>query len=477
MKRLILIVILAIGVTSCVVKPYKALSTQQLELDSIYRYATDTSRNIAQTPWRDIFHSVELQELIDTVLAGNFDVRVSMLRVEQSYSMLRSSRAQIAPSFGLGVDYSGNSSVSTSTWDFAKMNSLLGASLSMNWEIDIWGKLKAGKDAAISSFWSSQQAYIAARQSLIAATATAYYNLAALDAKRLVILEAIENREAYLETTIALKEASKVNEVAVQQAISQLQDVRAALPSVEMAIATAESSLALLAGKTTLEIPRTVRLRDVNNSIDIATGTPAQLLSFRPDVRAAEMTFREKYYLEGAARAAMYPSLTLGGSVGVLDILSAHSIALNLLSGLTQPLFNGRKLRSAQEVAKAEAEIAKLEFQNTLFTALTEVNDAVISIKSYDSIVKHQKVQLKALRNAYEYSEELLLSGYATYLDVLVAQTSVYDLELTIIDSYLSAVTSRVELYRALGGGGEENNEGAVPEGALKNDPAINKKK
>lgn len=431
-----------VALSSCIVKPYKTPSAEQIKLDSLYRYATDTSHNVAQTPWRKIFNNQPLQNLIDTVLANNFDYQIALLRVEQGYSKLRAARASIAPSVNAEASYG---------------NGIAGsAGIGFSWEIDLWGKLYAGKESAKADFWQTEQAAIATRQSLIAATASSYYQLLALAAKRRVVLETIENRTQYLATTRLLKEAGKVNEVAVQQAIAQLAEVKAALPQMEMSIGMTENAISLLAGRGTLAIKMEVDYNLSNEDITVATGYPAQLLAFRPDVRAAEQNYRSKHYLHMAARAALYPSLTLSADASIVNIFSAQSMVFNALAGLTAPIFNGRKLRANKEIAQAEAKIAEIQFRNSVFTAVREVNDAMITVRSNDARTKSQIVQLAALKNAYQYSEELFINGYATYLDVLVAQTGVYNAQMGLIDTYLNSLTSRIDLYRALGGGADD---------------------
>lgn len=472
MRKLFIVLLTISLATSCVVKPFQPPTAQQLEIKQKYRYLSDTSANIAQTPWREVFTTPALQALIDTVLVGNFDYRTSVLRVEQSYSMLRSARAQIAPSFGAGGQYMPTYQFDAKPNQMSYTNQL---TLGLSWEIDLWGKLYAGKESSKASFWQTEAAAVATRQTLISAVATAYYQLVALDAKVEVIKDAIANRSQYLETTKALKESAKVNEVAVQQAEAQLAEVQAALPKAQMAIATTENAIALLAGQTEIQITRGTDIRTPAKGINLLTGTPAQLLSFRPDVKVAEMNYRSKHYLHMAARAALYPSLTLSLDGGILGIASAHSIILNGIAGLTAPIFQGRKLRSQKESAQVEAKIAEIGFKEVVFTAVTEVNNALVSIDSYDKILSHQTVQLQSLRKAYEFSGDLFMSGYANYIDLLIAQTSVFNIEISIIDSYLSTINARIELFRALGGG----SEGAeiLPATILKNDPVIKNSK
>lgn len=457
MNRILIIIISAIALTSCIVQPYKAATAEQIKLDSLYRYATDTSHNVGQTPWREIFTNKGLQDLIDTVLSNNFDYQIALLRVEQGYSTLRAARASIAPSVSAQAGYS--------------MEIGANAGLGLNWEIDLWGKLYAGKESAKSVFWQSEQMALASRQSLIAATASAYYQLIALNAKRRVVIETIENRTVYLATTRLLKEAGKVNEVAVQQAISQLAEVNAALPEIEMAIGKAENAIALLAGRSTININQEIDFRFANADITTAAGYPAQLLAFRPDVKAAEQNYRSKHFLHMAARAALYPSLSISADASLINIFSAQSLVLNSLAGLTAPLFNGRKLRANKEVAQAEAKISELQFRNTLFTAVGEVNDAMITVRSSDARTKSQAIQLAALKKAYQYSEELFINGYATYLDVLVAQTGVYNAQMGLIDTQLNSLVARITLYRALGGGAED--AAVLPANVCDHDPVI----
>ncbi len=453
MKKITYILVIMFFATSCVVKPFEQKTPKQLELDSQYQAMCDTTQNIAQESWREIFTEPELQNLIDSALHSNFDYQSSLLRVEQSYAMLRSARAQMAPTLNLGANYQGSSLITDNTGKSTTYSDNLSASLNLGWELDLWGKLYAGKEAQIADFWASTEAAAATAQSLIAATAAAYYELLALREKEKVVQNAIDNRTEYVNTTKDLKESGKVNEVAVQQAVAQLSEAQATLPQIRTAQATTLSALALLCGKTTLELELNSDIHHGITTIEIQSGTPVQLLSFRPDVRAAEMNYRAKHYLEQVARAALYPSLSIGAGVSLTEITTLQSLIFNTVGGLTQPIFNGRQLRSQREIARAEAKIAEISFQQTLFEAVVEVNNAVIIIANNDEILEYQKVQLGALRNAYEYSGDLFLSGYANYLDVLVAQTNVFNAELSIVDTYLNYVTSRIELYRAVGGG------------------------
>ncbi|MCL1938379.1 MAG: TolC family protein, partial [Candidatus Azobacteroides sp.] len=188
-------------------------------------------------------------------------------------------------------------------------------------------------------------------------------------------------------------------------------------------------------------------------------GVPAQLLSNRPDVQAAEFALRAAHEEFNAARAAMYPQLTLTGSVGP-DAKGLSnwfnmpgSLLWNVVAGLTQPIFNGRTLKTQKEVARLEEDATFISFKQTLLNAGNEVSNALAAIRFVAQQSDYQKEQVDALKKAYEFSQELLVNGYATYLDVLSAQTSVLSSELSLYSTYNTIIQQKIILYRALGGG------------------------
>lgn len=468
MKKIIFLIATTVLISSCVVKPFETEGLKDLALKEQYKELTDSTNNIAQTPWKEVFTDKNLQTYIDTVLAGNLDYRVALLRVDQSYALLRSSRASIAPSLAGYAGYGSTTNFNTGVTTKPDLD----LALSMDWEIDIWGKLYAEKESYKSLFWQTQEAAIAVRQSLIAAAATAYFQLVGFDAKLDVIEQNIESRRAYVETTKELKKSGRVNEVAVQQSIAQLKLAEGALTTIMLALEQAENAAALLTGSNNYKVVRDYDLRNPKSAVTLSEGVPVQLLSYRSDVRASEMNYRSKHYLYMASRASLYPSLAISADLTCASVFSAHTLILDALASLTAPIFQGRKLRAAKESAEVEAKVAEIEFKQTLYTAVMEVNNAMGSVKSYDVLLKNQLEQFEALSKAYDYSDELFLSGYATYLDVLVAQTSLYDIEVSAVDAFLNCILSRIELFRALGGGSDDT-ASVLPTSVIANDPAV----
>jgi outer membrane protein TolC len=233
------------------------------------------------------------------------------------------------------------------------------------------------------------------------------------------------------------------------------------LPDIEHAIFRTESTLSLLLGIPPMEIPRgsVNSLEDIHFPIMEEIGVPAKLLRNRPDVLAAEHSL--KGALEGfnSAKAAMYPSLTLTGNISSDATYISNwfampgSLIYGLIGGLTQPIFNSRALRTQKEVAYQEYQIAAIEFQECVLNAGAEVSNTLSSLRSDREKVGYMTKQTIALGKAYDYSVELLINGYANYLDVLSAQEGFFNAKINLIMGLQECINDHIELYRALGGG------------------------
>lgn len=458
-KTLFTLSVAALLMVGCVIKPYKSPTELPID-DAMYRIDSTKVENsqvdsstIASIPWREFFQDPLLRNLIDSVLANNIDLKIAVRNVDKMYAYVRQSRAAFAPSINSGASVEHILQTKGSSTTVPNLQVSLGAS----WEIDIWGKLLSAKRSAIAQMIAEKDTYQAVQTTLVAETAKAYYQLVALDIERKIVIGTIANRAEYLATTRLLKESAKVDEVAVQQAKAQMAEVMAALPDLEMAIERVENQISLLLG----DIPHSIERADIDDLHGVEfserAGYPVQLLANRPDVRAAEQNYRTAFEQYNVSRAALYPSLTLSanGAYGasLSDIVNVHMGTLNLLAGLAQPVFNGRKLRTQKNVSDLTAQQAELNFKKAILSAGLEVSNAIISARKYREKAVNQTIQLDALNKAYTYSSELLVNGYATYLDVLLAQTGVYNTRVALVETILSSINARIDLYRALGGG------------------------
>jgi len=466
MKRyifhILILTVTVVFIESCAVTTsYKR--SAQLPVAGLFRTYTDndTTHTSATVPVYDFYSDPLLQQLITEALDSNLNVRLAVNRLAQMSEYVKQSKAAFFPNLSLGLSGSasdvsryGNSLKPDNPYTELKLAATAG------WEADIWGKLSSAKRAQQAQYLQQEATLHATQTQIVANIASAYYQLITFDHQRAVTEKSIESYTHYLNTVQDLKKSAQVTEVAVLQARAQLASAKAYLPQINASIAIEENYICMLLGKTPASIQRS---SDFNltlfHSETLNTGVPALLLSNRPDVQAAEFALCSAHEQFNMARAAMYPQLTLTGSVGADAKGLANwfnlpgSLLWNAVAGLTQPIFNGRALKTQKEIARLQEDAAFLSFKQTLLNAGNEVSNALAYIHFTIQQADYQKEQVEALKKAYEYSQELLVNGYGTYLDVLSAQNGVLSSELSLYTTYNNVIQQKIILYRALGGG------------------------
>ena len=454
-----LLIVVAITMQSCfVAKDYTRPELE--ETDHLFR--TDNlpadSLSMADISWKDLFSDSYLQQYINEGLQNNLDIRTAIQQILVTEAYLKQGKAGYLPTVSATAqmthqELSGNSQFGSffSSLDQYELSG------SLSWEADIWGKIRSNKRASEATYLQSVAAHKAVKTQLIASIATTYYQLLALDAQLKVTEQTVAAADSSVVTIKALKDAGQANQVAVDQNIAQYNNAKALLVDIKASIFKAENALNLLLGRSSQPIQRG-SLENQNFDADIKVGVPATLLSNRPDVIASEYGLINAFELTNVARSNFYPSLTLTANSGFqsleLDqLLNANSLFATLVGGLTQPIFNQRRIKTQHEVAKAQQEQALLAFKNTLLTAGNEVSNALYDYEAETEKFEYRQNEVEALRNAESNSEELLKNGYANYLDLLTARQSALSAELNLIDNKLQQMLSVINLYEALGGG------------------------
>lgn len=454
-----LLIVVAITMQSCfVAKDYTRPELE--ETDHLFR--TDNlpadSLSMADISWKDLFSDSYLQQYINEGLQNNLDIRTAIQQILVTEAYLKQGKAGYLPTVSATAqmthqELSGNSQFG-SLFSSLDQYELSG---SLSWEADIWGKIRSNKRASEATYLQSVAAHKAVKTQLIASIATTYYQLLALDAQLKVTEQTVAAADSSVVTIKALKDAGQANQVAVDQNIAQYNNAKALLVDIKATIFKTENALNLLLGRSSQPIQRG-SLQNQNFDADIKVGVPATLLSNRPDVIASEYGLINAFELTNVARSNFYPSLTLTANSGFqsleLDqLLNANSLFATLVGGLTQPIFNQRRIKTQHEVAKAQQEQALLAFKNTLLTAGNEVSNALYDYEAETEKFEYRQNEVEALRNAESNSEELLKNGYANYLDLLTARQSALSAELNLIDNKLQQMLSVINLYEALGGG------------------------
>ncbi|NJB83762.1 efflux transporter outer membrane subunit [Wenyingzhuangia aestuarii] len=463
--RIVILLGVVTLLTSCLaVKDYKQPEVKETSKE-IYRVDETTAKemdtvSMANVSWKTMFTDAYLQEYIAEGLANNFDLQIAIKQMSSAESYMKQGKAGYYPTFSIGGSVTDQEISKNSRFGGLSPNrSIQTYELSGNlaWEADIWGKIRSNKRASYASYLKTTAAQQAVRTELIARIVKNYYQLLALDAQLKITNKTIAVRKKGVETIKALKKSGQVTQVAVDQNIAQYNSAEALKVDLETAIFKLENGLNILLGKSPQKIKRG-KLTQQSIDTEMEIGVPALLLSNRPDVKAAQYSLMETFELKNVAKTSLYPSFTLTASGGFQSLevdkwINANSIFANIIGGLTQPIFNQRKLKTQLEVAKNQEAQALLQYRQTLLVAGSEVSNALFAYQAESTKFQFRVKEAESLSNAVANSEELLNNGYATYLDLLTARQSALSAKLNLVDSKLQQLLTVVDLYKSLGGG------------------------
>ena len=449
MKKIIVLTTATALLSSCGI--YTKYQPAETTPDNLYgeEVAVDDTTNFGNVNWRELFTDPQLQALIEQGLQNNTDLRSAQLQIEEAEAALMSAKLAFLPSFALSPQGT------ISSFDGGKATKTYTLPVTASWELDIFGRLRNAKQQAKALYAQSKDYQQAVRTQLIAGIANVYYTLLMLD-EQLAISQQTE--EAWKETvasTRALMDAGLANEAATSQMEAAYYSVQTSILDLKEQINQVENSLALLLAETPRRYERG-KLADQRLPEDVAVGVPMQMLSNRPDVRAAERSLEQAFYATNQARAAFYPSIVLSGSAGWTN--SAGSMIVNpgkflasAVGSLTQPLFNKGQIMAQYRIAKAQQEEASLSFLN----AGSEVNDALVACQTSKAKTLLFEKQIQSLEKALESTSLLMEHGTTTYLEVLTARQSLLSAQLSQTANRFTEIQSVINLYQALGGGRE----------------------
>ena len=437
---------------------YKPYSRPEVDTQGLYRdpvsvndtLVSDTV-NMANLPWEKVFTDPQLQVLIRLGLERNTDLQTAMLQVKEAQASLMTSRLSYLPSLTLAPQGG------VSSFDRMKGSWSWSLPVSASWELDLFGKILNTKRAAKAALLRSEAYRQAVQTQVVAAIANYYYTLLMLDKQLQITEETAVLWGENVETMKAMKEAAMVNEAGVVQSEANYYMVLASISDLKNQIRETENALSLLLRQAPQKIERG-KLEDQQLPTILHTGVPVQLLSNRPDVKAAEMSLARCYYNTNSARAAFYPQITLSGSAGWTNsagsaIINPGKLLASAIGSLTQPLFYRGQNIARLKAAKAQEEQAKLSFQQALLNAGSEVSNALSLYQKTSEKVESRRMQVESAKKASEDTKELFNLGTSTYLEVLSAQQSYLSAQISQVSDCFDQMQAVVSLYQALGGG------------------------
>ena len=399
--------------------------------------------------WQEIFKDEPLQALISEALTSNADVLTMQLNVEQAAIQMRVAKLSYLPSFALsasGTVVKANGTPVSTSYELP---------LTMSWELNLGGQVEAQKAATKYQWMNTQEQLNYTRLQLIASVANTYYTLIMLDEQLRLSEQSVQLQRETLKTITEMKEVGMMNELAVNQAETELQATIASVSDLRLQREKTERALNLLLGRTPQSVQHS-SYADVKG-IDMDADSPVSLeaLAMRPDVRSAEYQLRSSFSNTKVARSQFYPSLKLTASGSwtnnIGEIVNPAKLLLNLIGGLTQPLFQMGQIKAGFEIAKSQQEQAQIAFEQALLQAGSEVANALSECHTAQQKLQVREAQVESSRKAVENSRELMqYSSSVTYLEVLTAQSSWLNAQLQQTADWLELQQGKINLYKAL---------------------------
>jgi multidrug efflux system outer membrane protein len=471
-RRRTLLLCAAVLVAGCTVGP--DYTRPEVAAPPAYRGAdaappTAGTRSFGDLAWASVFPDPELQALIRTALAQNYDLQVAAARILQAQSQATIAGSLPFPSVDGSIDASYNTTTGS---DRPSPDSIFEprAGFGVAWEVDFWGRFRRGTEAAQADLLAAEEARYAVMATLVAQVGQAYLNLRALDLTLEISRRTVDSRVQSLDLVKARLDGGVAGILEVRQAETLLYTATKAIPEVQRQIEQTENFINILLGQDPGPIKRGRPLEGQIAAPGLPPGLPTELLTRRPDIRQAEQQLVSANAQIGVAMALLYPQVTLSGFAGVGNsTISGTSVGpygvFSLLPAITLPIFNAGRLRANVEFNEARAQEAALVYQQTLRQAFREVADALVEIRKRQEFRQQQELLVGALSDASEVAKLRYEGGVSSYLEVLDTERQYFDAEIQLVQAKRDESASVIQLYRALGGGWQKDSSGMAAAG------------
>jgi multidrug efflux system outer membrane protein len=434
-----------------------------------FRGAVSTTADpasVADLQWFEVFKDERLQEIVRTASSRNYDVRDAIVRVEAARASLGITRADQFPTVDAGASVVTSRTSTSGTFplpqgvDSTRTFGAVGVNL-LSFEVDVWGRLRRATEAARADLLASEHNRQAVMVTLVGDVASAYFNLLALDmelaiAKRTLAvrrdsLALIQNRErGGLGTLLDVRQGEQLVHGAAQ-----------VIPAIEQLIEQTENQISLLMGGTPSAIVRGRPLNEQEQPPAVPSGLPSALLERRPDIRRAEQNLVAANAIIGVAKAAYFPRISLTGLFGFQSeqlgsLFSGPTAAWQFVPQVTQPIFNGGRIRSNVKLAEAQEQLALIEYERVIQTAFREVSDTLVQYRKVREIRAEQELLVATLQDRSRMSYRRYEGGIDTLLNALDADRDLFEAELRLAQTKRDELLALVQLYRSLGGGWQQ---------------------
>jgi len=413
-----------------------------------FRGQAVSDSSAADLPWWEMFGDTVLQQLIETGLESNRNLRTSLARISEARAYLGIVRADLYPR----INYGANGAIDGTTGSDGETNSSAAVGLNASYIVDLWGRVKRSNEAALQELLATEEAYRGVTIALVSEIATTYLLLRDLDNRLMVAEETAETWQSNLDVVTTRFDAGMVSEVDVNQAQIQLAEAEVSVQTFERLRAQTENGLSVLLGQPPLSIERGLQLQDQMIPPDVPAGLPSDLLERRPDIREAERKLHAQTARIGVAEALKFPQFTLSADLGA-QFANTSTGFFGLGAQIFGPLFNAGENQRRVDVEVARTEQLLNQYVQTILTALREVEDAMIAVQTYEAELAARRRQMTAAESAASMAWVRYEGGNTSYLEVLDLQRSFFSSQLKTSEALQLQLTSTVRLYQALGGG------------------------
>ena len=431
--------------------------------------------SLANMPWWELYQDEELQRLIRIALEENKDLKRAVASIDEFHARLYTARMDFAPQ----LNATGNLPV-------ARMGGVVFPGFpspfahyvqgSLSWEMDIWGRIRRANEASLAELLAREETRRAVTLQIVGGVAQSYFDLRQFDMQLEIAKRTLLAWEESVRIGQARLRQGLINKLDVDQFEAERENAAARIAELKRHMIQKENELSVLLGRNPSQIARGRSLTEQIMPPVVPAGLPSELLQRRPDVVAAEQQLVAATARIGVAKAERFPKLSLTGILGVASPTLTNFVSPETSFGvlapvLTGPLLNAQTLGFQQQAVEAQAKQAVAQYEQTVLVAFREVEDALVGVSTAREQAAAQERQVNALRSALHLANLRYKGGLANYLDVLIAQRSLFVTELALADTHRLHLVSVVQLYKALGGGwspgeaGRERPGSSVPPG------------
>jgi multidrug efflux system outer membrane protein len=418
------------------------------------------SVSIGDQKWREVFQDEQLRSLIRTALQQNYDVRIAGARILEAQAQLGITRADQFPSVSGGASISDQRSARSAFLPaFERGAGQLNVSAA--WELDFWGKFRRATEAARANLLASEWARQEIIATLVANVSAAYFQLRAQDLELEISKRTLASRQESLRLTRILADHGSTSMLDVRQAEQLVFTAAAEIPALEQQIEQQENLISILLGKNPADVPRGQNLTEQARPPEVPPGLPSSLLERRPDIHEAEQQLIATNAQIGVARAAYFPQISLSGTAGfqsaaLTDLFSGPAGTWNFGASLAQPIFTAGRLRSSVRFTEAQQQAALLLYEQTVQGAFRDVSDALIAYRKSREFRTQEELLFQSAQDSARLSHMRYTGGVTGYLEVLTNETNAFSAELGLVQAQLNELLALVQLYKALGGGWQQ---------------------